>query len=132
MSNNFTEISVSARFSSLSPLMCRVSEQAAQAGLDEAAICRLQLVLEELFTNTITHGYGSECDELVSVKFTHADGHCSLRYWDNAPVFDLSKTPLKDASTSEFGGLGLTLVHSMSKKVIYGHSGNRNIVLVTF
>ena len=132
MSNNFTEISVSARFSSLSELMQHIAEQAAEAGADNHAIQRIQLVLEELFTNTVNHGYGGESDAPIGARLACHQGEITLDYTDRAPCFDLGKMPLQDASTVDVGGLGLTLIHSLSKQVSHHYAAHANHVRVTF
>ena len=59
MSGDFTEIILPARFSALPGLFSRLREWPSPAGDD--LYQRLELVIEELLTNTISSGYGREC-----------------------------------------------------------------------
>ena len=61
-----------ARMSVLGDALAFVTGFAAAKRLSERDHLRLQLVVEELFTNTIMHGYGRECDEPIGIELRAA------------------------------------------------------------
>jgi len=132
MSFNSTEISVPARYSSLSGLIETISRQAGDFGLDAGAILRLQLVLEELFANTINHGHGGESGRTVEVSVRTAGGGLTLCYSDDAPPFDIGKNAPAEPSTASIGGRGLNLIHGMSQAIRYRRENGKNVTEVDF
>ena len=109
----------------------------AALGADHRAILRIVLVLEELFTNTVTHGYPAGSEGPVWVTLASGCGEIEITYEDVAPAFN----PLTDASTAldqphahearPPGGLGLALVRGLSASVGYTRVGDRNRVTLT-
>ncbi len=132
MNSHFTDISVSARYDALPGLMAEISRQAKLLDLPEAEGLRLQMVVEELFINTVTHGHGGDSSHTVQLAVRWQDAHIVLHYVDQAPPFDLSKICPKFASTAEIGGLGLGLIHGMSKAIRYARQDECNLVEIDF
>lgn len=83
---------------------------------DRGDMLRLILVLEELFTNSVDHGYGGECHRPVRLTLARAGRAVLVCYEDEAPPFDpLIAAPAAlpaavDAVPDQVGGLGLWLV----------------------
>jgi len=108
---------------------------AACAGHD--AMLRVILVLEELFTNTVTHGYPAGSEGPVWVTLARQVGAIEVTYEDAAPTFN----PLTDTSAPPDhplafegqppGGLGLALVRGLSASAGYARVGDRNRVTLT-
>lgn len=126
-----TDISVRARYAELPALLAALARRAAALGLSEAAGQRLQVVLEELFTNTIVHGHRQESAELVQVRLSRHEAGVHLRYCDNAPPFDLGRRQEGTADNS-LGGFGLPLIKGMSKRIHYTRREPLNIVELDF
>ncbi len=108
-------------------------------GPDDAL--RVLLVVEELFTNTVTHGYRGDSDASVSDR---ADAHhlitLELRYEDAiAPAFDpLARIDSAAASLLEpvvearpVGGLGIHLVGRYASVARYAYEEGRNRLWIT-
>jgi len=127
MTAHFTDISAGARFSELPGLLERVADRAASLGISADVSLRLQLVTEELFTNTITHGHHGDSEHSVCLALGLSHDVLTLRYEDDAPAFDLSGIGQKPSSTATIGGLGIGLIHGMSKAIRYRRQGPRNI-----
>ncbi|MBS1139695.1 MAG: sensor histidine kinase [Proteobacteria bacterium] len=127
MAEHFTDISVSARFSELPTLLGKLAENADRLGIPAEDSLRLQLLAEELFTNTITHGYGGDNAASVLLSLTRNGDALQLRYEDKAPAFDPSKMPEKSATTAEIGGLGISLIRGMSKEFRYQRRDDSNV-----
>lgn len=104
---------------------------ARKAKLPEALILRLVLVIEELFTNTIKHGYCGESNRQVLISLAARDGLAVLDYRDQAPPFDpigtvapgLALTP-----PTEVGGMGLRLIQSLGQESVYVHENGWNSI----
>ncbi len=105
--------------------------------LSRTTALRLTLVVEELFTNSVTHGHGGDDAgaTIVIGLSLHAAG-VRLGYADAAPRFD--PRPRFDAPPASLaapaderdpGGLGLHLVGQLAARVRYAYSGGNRIVL---
>jgi anti-sigma regulatory factor (Ser/Thr protein kinase) len=107
----------------------------AAGGVARDACARLVLLVEELFVNTVAHGYGRDCDEPVRLALAFASGQITLRYEDTAPPYDPFAgvvVPDEAASVEErpVGGLGVLLVASMARDVEYERHGGANRISI--
>lgn len=130
MSSHSTEISVTARYNALPDLMAELASQAQALGLAEADIGRLQLVVEELFTNTISHGHGGDSDATVRCSLCLDDRGAHLQYSDHARPFDIT-TYVPD-SAPEIGGLGIPLIRGMTRAIRYQRRDDGNLTELDF
>ena len=77
---------------------------------------RLKLVVEELFTNTVKHGYRVESDAPIRIQLEATPGAVELVYEDEAPPFDPTirfdsgAGPATVDANRPVGGLGLRLL----------------------
>lgn len=92
----------------------------------------MQLVVEELFANTIHHGLGGECDAPVRLAVACADGSCRLHYSDSAPRFDPMQAPVLSASPDRPGGVGIVLVRQLSDTIRYRRLPDGNCLELVF
>jgi serine/threonine-protein kinase RsbW len=127
-----TEISVSARYAELPGLMAELARHAGLLALPEDDIRRLQLVLEELFTNTIRHGFAAENDTPIQVALARQEHGVTLCYRDQGPPFDPSRQAAPAALETMVGGLGLSLIRGLSKAIRYQRCGQLNITELDF
>lgn len=102
-----------------------------QAAIARNDVLRIALVAEELFTNSIKHGYGGDSQQQVWITLEPDNGACRLIYEDSAPAYD----PFVDAAevdldapldTRAVGGLGVLLVARFSRSHKYTRTGGRN------
>jgi anti-sigma regulatory factor (Ser/Thr protein kinase) len=120
-----------ARLPMLHDALDFVAAFAALKGLSERDLLRLQLVVEELFTNTIMHGYGQECDEPIEIALGAAPGRVRLQYQDAADPYDPARA-LATSRVSEpleqrpVGHLGVHLVAAIVDDMRYARIGGRN------
>jgi len=109
----------------------------ATVGADHSATLRVVLVLEELFTNTVTHGYPPGREGPVWVTLASRAGVIEVTYEDAGPSFNPvtdAPTPSDQPLTDEGqppGGLGLALVRGLSASAGYARVGDRNRVTLT-
>lgn len=93
---------------------------------------RMELGLEEVFINVVTHGLASVAmvDAPVTVDLRLHDGSLELRVEDPGPAFDpLAQGPVDtttDMASRRMGGLGIHLVKTMLDEVRYERVGDRN------
>lgn len=130
MNSHSTEISVTARYGEIPSLLAELAHRAAALGVAAADIGRLQLVIEELFTNTIRHGYGGDSNQPVRVSLSRKQGILLLIYSDQAPPFDLTADLPQEAP--EIGGLGIPLIRGMSKSLRYQRRNGLNVTELDF
>ena len=106
-----------------------IGEVCADAGLGREACLRLTLLVEELFTNTVVHGHGTDSEEPVRLEFEVAPGRIALTYEDTGPAHDpFAQVVAPDAGVEDrpVGGLGVLLVSAMAQQVEYRRAGDRN------
>ena len=132
-----TEGTFSGRLPSFAEVRAWAEAFAAAVGADPNATLRLVLVLEELFTNTVTHGYTAGGEGPIWVALASRAGAIKVTYEDAGPTFD----PLADAQArrpeppasgeQRSGGLGLALVRGLSASARYARVGGRNRITLT-
>jgi len=106
---------------------CRGRHLSADSGV------RLNVVLEELFTNTVLHGHGAPSSLPVWVALEAGNGSVEVCYEDRAPPFN----PLAFAADAALGaqverrpvgGLGVVLARELSSGLEYAYLFGRNRV----
>jgi len=107
------------------------------AGIGREDCLKLLLIVEELFTNTVTHGYREESESPVWIAFDPCDTGFTLRYEDAAPPHNPfgEYRPLDTAvliAQQPVGGLGLKLIRSLATGAVYSREGERNCIRLTF
>src|SRR5215831_13476290 len=126
-----TEIVLPARLSALQAMTAFIAETSERAGVPADLCYKLTLLVEELFTNTVVHGYGGERDEPVRVGLETEPGWVALTYEDTAPPhnpFELIQRPddTTDVDDRPVGGLGVLLVVALAQDVEYRHAEGKN------
>jgi anti-sigma regulatory factor (Ser/Thr protein kinase) len=106
-----------------------------QAGCSPGQRTRVQLVMEELFSNTVKYGRRETVPASVTLSVDFAGEHpMTVHYEDDAPQHDAFDQPepeqeFKLSITSRrVGGLGIVLVRELGKDVSYSWSGGKNRV----
>ncbi|MCY4376484.1 MAG: ATP-binding protein [Spirochaetaceae bacterium] len=95
---------------------------------------RMNLVLEEMTLNVMTHGRSAGASELEVVVVCEADT-VTVEIVDDGPRFDpLQDAPVPDPDASlddrPVGGLGVYLVREMVDEVSYRYEDGRNRLLI--
>ena len=107
-----------------------------QQGVTPADALRLRLVVEELFSNTLTHGHGGNAAAQVQLRLAVDLRHIHLDYRDEAPAFDpLSSAvdPLAEptgATGRAPGGLGLVIIRAMAHSASYNREAGHNVLRI--
>jgi serine/threonine-protein kinase RsbW len=94
---------------------------------------RLVLIVEELFSNSIEHGYGGDSDRPVWLTLTPAAEGCGLVYEDAAPAHDpFAGVPdpalEKSAESRPVGGLGVFLIGQYCSLKRHERRGEHNVI----
>jgi serine/threonine-protein kinase RsbW len=97
---------------------------------------RLSIILEELFTNAVNHGYEGEAGMgSIAVALTFDVGRLSIDFSDDGREFDPLSRPLPNldgpAAGRRIGGLGLRIVRSLVDEAKHFRSGGRNHLVLT-
>lgn len=103
------------------------------ASLEHDDRLRLVLIVEELFANSVNHGYGGDSDKPVWLTIEVDDAQCRLVYEDCAPEFDPfasvdMTTTEADIESRRVGGLGVVLLVELSSRRSYHRDGDRNVI----
>ena len=106
-----------------------------QADCSPGQRTRVQLVVEELFSNTVKYGRREAVPASVTISVDLAGKHpMTVHYEDDAPQHDAfdqagAEDSLKASVTSRrVGGLGIVLVRELGKDVSYSWSSGKNHV----
>lgn len=119
---------------------------AAAQGFPDDLAFRIQICVEELFTNTVRHGAGGwpgnapapvrATPVMVSITIARDKGVATVTLEDNAPPFDVAaatcmpvNSPLEVAQT---GGLGVLLIRNFSSNLTYDRADGLNRTTLHF
>jgi serine/threonine-protein kinase RsbW len=122
-----------ARLSELRAVGAFVEAFCGEAGVRREHCLRLNLVLEELFINTVRHGHRAESDAPVWVALDASDGAVQVTYEDTGPPFNpYAKLPATPPDTTvemrKIGGLGVLLTKELAATRDYAYVFGRNRV----
>jgi len=115
----------------LTRLQAFTDEFARACGLPDDERWRLLIILEELFTNAVTHGHGPDAvGGNVTVALGWRRDRLRISFVDDGPLFDplALREPDLDAAPEEraIGGLGIHIVRSLVDRARYRRRGGRN------
>ncbi|GAA0783534.1 ATP-binding protein [Roseibium denhamense] len=95
----------------------------------------IALVIEELFSNTVSYGYPSRTKDEIRITIECARDGVTIHLLDNAQTFDISEAPVLDLTNDNIddmkvGGLGLFLVHQISRDIRHERTENGNSITI--
>jgi anti-sigma regulatory factor (Ser/Thr protein kinase) len=103
--------------------------------LPSKSVFSINLVLDELLTNTISYGYADKTTHTIEIRFELHDGQLNLEIIDDARPFDprRAKAPERKGALKDLplGGRGIHLVRSFTDSLAYQRKRGRNHVTVT-
>ena len=125
------EISLATDLSALAVLARVVQEFAASNALDEAVQSRLNLMLDELITNSITYALPKVPAPELRLRLLVDGGVVVAQLEDNAEAFNpFEEAPEPDPTLEleerPIGGLGVFLVKQFADSTAYERVGGRN------
>jgi len=121
-------------FDQIAPLVTFTAETFDRLGIDPLLLPTVDLAVEELFTNMVKYGGGS--DAAVRVGLAAIDGGVELTLVDrDVEAFDVTRAPDVDIrqpiDEREPGGLGLHLIRRMADSVEYRYAKDTRESLIT-
>ena len=133
------DLDLRADLSELARLAEAVEAFAERNGLPPDVAFKLNLCLDELFTNTVSYGYADAADAAnrrIAVRLGCDSAAIQAEIEDDAAPFDPFATPPAPDLTSDIdarpvGGLGVFLVTQTMDHARYRRDGDRNHVLLT-
>jgi anti-sigma regulatory factor (Ser/Thr protein kinase) len=108
--------------------------------LADEETARLQIILDELFTNVVNYGYeGTSGEEHreghIDVPLSLAGDRLIIEFADDGQPFDPLTGPLPDldlpAETRPIGGVGIAIVRALVDESSYRREGNRNYLTLS-
>lgn len=121
-----------ARFSAVADTAAFALDFCERHGIPRQNALRLRLIIEELFTNSIRHGYRVECDTPVRIELAVIEGYPTLLYEDSAPPYDpLQRLSLGAADVTTLGappsdGLGIFLIGNLTYGAHHAYEDGHN------
>lgn len=114
----------------LSGVFEQLESFAADNAWPEGIAMQVQLILEEVLINSMTHGLGGRADGRVTLSLRQESGLIDIEVTDNGIPFDPLDHPEPDldASIEErgIGGLGIHFMRTIMDEVGYQRDGDLN------
>jgi len=97
---------------------------------------KANLVIEELFLNTVKHGHRGGSEAPVWITLSASEGEVTLTFEDRAPPFNPFARATREmlealAETRREGGLGVILAHGLTSSADYAYVFGRNRIRLT-
>lgn len=122
-----------ARLAALQEAIAFARETCAAIGIGADDGLRVALIVEELFSNSVQHGYRGDSDAPIGVAFAGTPTGVEIYYEDAAPPFDPLPAfsggvtaPSGPAESRPVGGLGLVLIGALVDGARYARDDERN------
>lgn len=134
-------VQVAAKFSALASLLGPLTRPSPATGVavDANTLLRAQTAVEELFANSVHHGYGGESEQPVWLTVESRGTVLHVIYADAAAAFDpfaslQALTDIEEISIGarRVGGLGRLLVRELADRCVYRYCDGRNVTELEF
>ncbi|MFO7721863.1 MAG: ATP-binding protein [Bacteroidales bacterium] len=120
--------------SALERLTKFVDNLAEQWNLPDSLVMKLNLALEEAFTNIVNYAFSDDLFHPISVIFSKDNGLIRIELLDDGIAYD--PTGMEDPDTQlpmserKIGGLGIFLIKQMMDSVTYKREGDKNHLII--
>ncbi|MFN0088358.1 MAG: ATP-binding protein [Blastocatellia bacterium] len=116
----------------------RISEEidyfVVRHGLPDKIAFELNLAIDEILANIISHGYDDPGPHAIELRCALADGEITLEVEDGGRAFNPFDAPPPDLTASiedrPIGGLGVHIVRTLMDHVEYRRRDEKNIVIL--
>ncbi|NNG00278.1 MAG: ATP-binding protein [Desulfobacteraceae bacterium] len=127
-------IELKNRLDDLKKLNQALEKLADKLGLAPKCKCETNLVLEELFTNIINHGFTDNSDHDIDISVRIEGDELIIRIQDDGVPFNPMEAQEPDLSRPidkrEIGGLGIYFALHFADNIDYKRQGNKNILTI--
>ena len=127
-------LSVDATLEHYADVIAFIDQRLEQNGCDEENRLRVQLAVDEIFTNIATYAYGAEGGK-VEITFSCEDGTAQITFADNGIPYDPLQKDDPDLTLSpedmQVGGLGIFIAKNNMDAISYRYENNRNILTMS-
>jgi|SRR5471032_589995 len=128
-----------ARLAALPDALVHVADGLRAAGAAPAAVARAELILEELFRNSVLHGYRGDAAQWVWLGVWADAQGAGFCYEDAAPPFNplcdgapsAAPDPALGIAAQPVGGVGLLLIRQLGRAIEYAYRDGRNALKVS-
>ena len=134
MAENKLSFELKNKLSELDTLEEKVYGFSGQLGLTEKSNCKINLVLEELFTNIVSYGYSDDSEHEIQFTITHENGNLTIQIEDDGIPFNPADASCPDLECTleerKIGGLGIHLIKKLMDDVLYQRCGEKNVLIL--
>ena len=103
--------------------------------LDPIILSKIGVVIDEVMNNIISYGK-TKTNKMVTISVEKTDGGATLVFVDNShpfnPLLRENRTVQENMNEGIVGGLGISIVKSISEESEYAYSNNKNILVIKF
>ncbi|HSV46277.1 MAG TPA: ATP-binding protein [Ramlibacter sp.] len=114
---------LSSRLDEIALLAQALEDWGDEAGVAPAAIAHMNLMLDELITNIVQHGYRGQAGGHIGVEAQATGGALQVELTDHAFAWDPLQGPAVDTTLGiderEIGGLGIHFVRTLADELEY-------------
>ena len=116
--------------------LCRILEEfCISNALSKKSTFELTLVMDEIFTNIVSYGYGDREDHhIIKIDIKRVDKDLIIRVEDDGVPFDPTAAGKPDMDCAlehrQIGGLGLHLINQLMNDIFYERTENKNILIM--
>ena len=126
LKNNLSELDV---------LCDHISQFSRSCGASKRQTFEINLALDELFTNIISHGFADEEEHHVHVTCVNEGGVLTITIEDDGIPFNPTGAPHPNLACAfkdrEIGGLGIHLIRSYMDRIDYTRKDGKNVLVLT-
>ncbi|MBT8220102.1 MAG: ATP-binding protein [Bacteroidia bacterium] len=101
---------------------------------NESAIQKLCIVIDEVLTNIITHGYADQGEHQIDITCEVGDDSLVLTFRDDGVPFNPLEMenlpPNKEVDSAELGGLGIHLMKNLVDQIEYERKNDMNWLVI--
>lgn len=117
------------------PVLCRaVDTLNARVNLSRRKCCEIQLVLEEIFTNIVNHGFSDKREHEIEIIISFQGDMLTIRFEDDGKAFDPTGAACPDTGCALeqrlVGGLGVHFVKHFIDTCSYRREKDKNIMIL--
>ncbi|ACN17178.1 RsbW1 [Desulforapulum autotrophicum HRM2] len=117
------------------PVLCRAIDTLdSEINLSRKKRCEIQLVLEEIFTNIVNHGFTDKREHDIEIILTFQKDLLTIRFEDDGKAFDPTGVPCPDTGCALeqrlVGGLGVHFVKHFIDTCSYRREKDKNIMIL--